>query len=466
MKVESEIMVSPKVEASGPLVLCPPYRASKRAQGSFRATVAGLNDDGWGVARVDGKVTFIEGALPGEDVTFLLEKRRKNYDRGWAFEVHSISPDRVTPACRYFGLCGGCSLQHLDSAAQIREKEQVLRDKLRQFGKLAPASWLTPVTGPAWGYRRSARLGVRYVEKKGGILVGFREQRSSYITPLRGCEVLDPRAAVLLPDLYDLLPTLSCFTRIPQIEVVCGDDTVALVFRHLERFTAEDLARMVEFARSHEIHVYSQLRGPESIAPIWVPHDVPLTYRLPEYELTFQFKPTNFVQINAEINRRMVHLAVELLDPGAEDHVLDLFCGLGNFTLPLARYAGRVTGVDADASLVAVGRANARLNAITNAEFRQADLYDADQAAIFWNGFRCDRLLLDPPRSGALDVIKTMPGPAKPGRIVYVSCNPATLARDAEYLVNVLGYSLASIGVMDMFPQTNHVESIAVFDGG
>jgi len=263
-----------------------------------------------------------------------------------------------------------------------------------------------------------------------------------------------------------LLSALSCFTRIPQIEVVCGDDTVALVFRHLEPFTADDLARMVEFARGHEIHVYGQLRGPESIAPIWVPHDVPLTYRLPEYDLTFQFKPTNFVQINAEINRRMVHLAVELLDPGAEDHVLDLFCGLGNFTLPLARYAGRVTGVDADASLVAVGRANARLNAITNAEFRQADLYDADQAAIFWNGFRCDRLLLDPPRSGALDVIKTMPGPAKPGRIVYVSCNPATLARDAEYLVNVLGYSLASIGVMDMFPQTNHVESIAVFDGG
>ena len=466
MKVNSEMMAAPNAAAPRSLVLSPPHRVIARGQGPFRTTILSLNDDGRGVARVDGKVTFIEGALPGEEVSFVLEKRRKNYDQGWAVEVHSQSPDRVVPRCGYFGLCGGCSLQHLDSAAQIREKEQVLRDKLRQFGKLTPASWLAPVTGPPWGYRRSARLGVRYVEKKGGILIGFREKRSSYITPLRSCEVLDPRIAVLLPALYDLIPALSCFTRIPQIEAVCGDDTVALVFRHLEPFTAEDRARLTGFAQHHAIHLYGQFGGPESITSIWVPDNAPLTYRLPDYDLKYEFKPTNFVQINAEINRRMVGRAVELLEPGPGDHVLDLFCGLGNFTLPLARQAGRVTGVEADGALIASAQVNARLNAIANVEFRQADLYDAGQAAAFWNGFRCDRMLIDPPRSGALEVIKTLPGPEKPRRIVYVSCNPATLARDAEYLVNVLGYSLASIGVMDMFPQTNHVESIAVFDGG
>ncbi|MCC6303459.1 MAG: 23S rRNA (uracil(1939)-C(5))-methyltransferase RlmD [Gammaproteobacteria bacterium] len=427
------------------------------------ARIDTLNDDGRGVARVDGKVSFIDGALPGELVRYRVLKGKRNFDQGELVEILEASPHRVAPACEHFGVCGGCSLQHLEATAQIAEKERILRDKLRQFGGVEPEHWLPALTGPVWGYRRSARLGVRNVPKKGGIIIGFRERRSSYLTPLYACHTLDARAARLLPALVGLITGLSCRDRIPQLEVACGDDEVALVFRHLEAFTATDLARLSDFGREHGVRVYLQPRGPESVTALEPSDPSPLSYHLPEFEVAIHFRPTDFIQVNAGINRRMVAQAVALLDPRPGETVVDLFCGLGNFTLPLARRAARVTGVEAERRLVLGARDNAARNGIVNAEFRQADLYDEAQARDFWAGASFDKLLIDPPRSGAMEVLKLLPGDG-PRRLVYVSCNPATLARDAEYLVNSHGYRLTRAGVMDMFPHTNHVESIAVFE--
>jgi 23S rRNA (uracil1939-C5)-methyltransferase len=427
------------------------------------ARIDALNDDGRGVARIDGKVTFIDGALPGELVKYRVLKGKRNFDQGELVEVVEASTHRVTPACDYFGVCGGCSLQHLDAAAQIMEKERVLRDKLRQFGGVEAEEWLAPLTGAVWGYRRSARLGVRNVPKKGGIIVGFRERRSSYLTPLRDCRTLDARVARLLPALIELIGGLSRNDRMPQIEVACGDDEAALVFRHLESLSAADLAVLTAFGRSHGIRIYLQPQGPESVAPLEPAEPSPLSYRLPDFDVTIHFRPTDFIQVNADINRQMVARAVALLDPLPEERVVDLFCGLGNFTLPLARRAAHVTGVEGERKLVLGARDNAERNGIDNAEFRQVDLYDEAQAQDFWSGARFDKLLIDPPRSGAMEVLKHLPQRG-PRRLVYVSCSPATLARDSEYLVNSRGYRLTRVGVMDMFPHTNHVESIAVFE--
>jgi 23S rRNA (uracil1939-C5)-methyltransferase len=427
------------------------------------ARIDALNDDGRGVARVDGKVTFIDSALPGELVKYQVSKGKRNFDQGELLEIIEPSPQRVTPECEYFGVCGGCSLQHLAPAAQILDKEQVLRDKLRQFGDITPEEWLPPLTGPAWGYRRSARLGVRNVPKKGGIIIGFRERHSSYLNPMRDCRTLDARAAHLLPALIELISGLSRNDRIPQLEVACGDDEVALVFRHLEPLTPADSEGLAAFGRRHGVRIYLQPQGPESVAPLQPADPPPLSYRLPEFDVTIHFRPTDFIQVNADINRQMVARAVALLDPQPEEQVIDLFCGLGNFTLPLARRAARVIGVEAERRLVLGARDNAARNGIGNAEFRQADLYDEAQARDFWSGAVFDKLLIDPPRSGAMEVLKHLPQRG-PRRLVYVSCNPATLARDGEYLVNSRGYRLTRIGVMDMFPHTNHVESIAVFE--
>jgi len=427
------------------------------------ARIDTLNDDGRGVARVDGKVTFIDGALPGELVTYRVLKGKRNFDQGELAEIIEPSPHRVTPACEYFGICGGCSLQHLDAAAQIVEKEQVLRDKLRQFGAVEPEGWLPPLTGPVWGYRRSARLGVRNVPKKGGIIIGFRERRSSYLTPLRNCQTLDPRVARLLPALIELISGISRNDRLPQIEAACGDDEVALVFRHLEPLAPADLARVAAFGRDHGVRIYLQPQGPDSVIALEPADPAPLVYHLPEFEVAIHFRPADFIQVNAGINRGMVAQAIALLDPRQDERVLDLFCGLGNLTLPLARRAAHVTGVEAERRLVLGARDNAVRNGIANVEFRQVDLYDEAQARDFWAGAAFDKLLIDPPRSGAMEVLKLLPDPG-PRRLVYVSCNPVTLARDGEYLVNSRGYRLTRIGVMDMFPHTNHVESIAVFE--
>lgn len=427
------------------------------------ARIEALSDDGRGLARIDGKVTFVAGGLPGERVRVAFEKSKRHYDHARVVEVLEPSPERVQPECRHFGVCGGCSLQHLDAAAQIREKEALLREKLQRFGGIAPREWLAPTRAESWHYRRSARLGVRDVPGKGGIIVGFRERRSSYLTPLADCLVLDRRISALLPALVELVSGLSCRERLPQIEAACGDEEAALVFRHLVPLTEDDLQRLSAFAETHGVRVYLQPGGPDSVAPLWPAAPGPLAYALPEFDLTMAFRPTDFIQVNAAVNRLVVSKAVELLDAGAGDTVLDLFCGLGNFTLPLARRAARAVGVEADLRLVEAARENARRNGVANAEFRQADLYDEAQAQALWRDTRPDRLLLDPPRSGAIEVLKHLPK-EPPRRIVYVSCNPATLARDAEYLVNARKYRLTHAGVLDMFPHTSHVESIAVFE--
>lgn len=426
------------------------------------ATVESLNHDARGVARVAGKVTFIDGALPGETVRFRYVNKHDRFDSGIVTEIVQPSMERVEPRCPHFGICGGCALQHLDPGAQLAAKQQVLADSLTHIGKLQPAGWLPPLIGPVWGYRRRARVGARMVPKKGGLLLGFRERRRSFITPLHTCPVLPPTISALLPALRDCLERLSHPDRVPQIELAEGDNATALVIRHLVSLTAEDKARLAEFGVRHDLQIWLQPGAPNTASPLTPSEPQPLYYRLPEFDVVIQFAPTEFVQVNHEVNRVMVSQALALLDPQPHETVLDLFCGLGNFSLPLARRAARVLGLEVDAQAAARARDNAEHNAIFNAEFRVANLYDEASAVAPWAEFRCDKLLLDPPRTGALEAIKRLTTPL-PGRIVYVSCNPATLARDAAYLVHVLGYRLASAGVLDMFPHTSHVESMALF---
>jgi 23S rRNA (uracil1939-C5)-methyltransferase len=450
------------------------------------AHIESFSHDGRGVAHIDGKATFIEGALPGETVRFRYLNRRNHYDSGRLVEVVMPSPDRVTPRCPHFGICGGCSLQHMSPEAQLAAKQQVLAEQLERLGKVKPESWLAPLSGPAWGYRRRARLGVRRVPKKGGVLVGFREKRKSFIADLESCAVLVPHVSALIPALRKLITNLSCPDRIPQVEVAVGDnfagseigrasarpeggcamdgaphEATALVFRHLVPLVENDCAQLRAFGEQYGMQVYLQPHGPESLEALWPENPAPLYYRLPEFDVAIQFRPTDFIQVNAALNAAMVHQALALLELKPEDRVLDLFSGLGNFTLPLARRAGRVLGIEVDAELIDGARANAARNGLNNVEFRAGNLYD-EAGPSPWAGCTFNKLLLDPPRSGAMEAIKRLAKPL-PERIVYVSCYPATLARDAEYLVRVLGYRLAATGAMDMFPHTSHMESMALF---
>lgn len=445
------------------LAMLNPVKDQNRAKTgeSCSAEVEQLSYDGRGVAHVDGKAVFIDGALPGEHVIFRYGKRQKRYDTGQLLEILSASPARVTPECTYFGTCGGCSLQHLQAEAQLAAKQQVLHDSLARIGKVVPACWLPPLRGPTWGYRRKARLGVRLVPKKGGVLVGFRERRHSFITPLADCKTLDPRLAALLPALTELIEGLSCAERIPQIEAAAGDHDVALVIRHLVALTVSDREQLRRFAERHTLQIHLQAEGPESVAALWPLEPPPLSYRLPQHDVEILFAPTDFVQVNTAANAGIVKLALQLLELRPHESVLDLFCGVGNFTLPLARRAARVLGLEGNAVLVERAQGNAAHNRISNASFRQADLY-REGPSIPWGEEHFDKLLLDPPRSGAIEVIKRLPA-HRPARIVYVSCYPATLARDSDYLVHALGYRLASVGVADMFPQTSHTEAIALF---
>jgi 23S rRNA (uracil1939-C5)-methyltransferase len=429
--------------------------------GTGTADIESLTHDARGVARINGKATFIEGALPGERVYFRYHNKKPRYDTGAVIEVLSPSPDRSTPPCPHFGVCGGCSLQHLGPRAQIVAKQQVLAETLAHVGQVQPQRWLEPVTGPDAGYRRRARLGARLVPKKGGVLVGFRERRSSYIAELTTCYVLDRRAAELMPALRALIATLSRPDRVPQIEVAAADNALALVFRHLEPLTDDDRKRLQDFGETYEVVVYVQPGDPTTIAPLWPTPTPTLTYDMPEFGLSLAFTPVDFVQVNAAVNRALVSRAVALLDVQSEDRVLDLFCGLGNFTLPLARRAKSVVGIEADDGLIERARANAERNQIANAEFRLGNLYDTTMP-FAWASEGYSKLLLDPPRAGAMEAIKALPADG-PKRIVYVSCYPATLARDSDYLVRVLGYRLESAGVADMFPHTDHVESIALY---
>lgn len=428
-----------------------------------RMQVASLADDGRGVARVDGKTVFVHGALPGEEVMAQRVRRHRRYDEADLLEVLVAAPERVAPRCEHFGVCGGCALQHLDAARQIEVKRRHVAEQFARVGHVEPARWLEPLTGPAWGYRRRARLGVRNVIKKGRVLVGFRERAKPYVTDVRHCPVLAGPVADLVGALAELVGTLDIRDRLPQFEVAVADDATVLVARVLDPPGDADLERLRSFAATQAVEFYLQPGGLDSIAPLSAPA-TPLTYRLPAFDVEIQFEPSDFIQVNADINAKAVSLAVELIEPGPSDAVLDLFCGLGNFTLPLARRAARVTGVEGDAGLVARARANAHRNGIDNADFHVADLMtDPGQAAWAMQDYR--RVLLDPPRAGAAGVLPLI-GRIRPQRIVYVSCHPASLARDAGVLVNEFGFRLAAAGVMDMFPHTAHVESIALFEAG
>ncbi|MET0088870.1 MAG: 23S rRNA (uracil(1939)-C(5))-methyltransferase RlmD [Candidatus Thiodiazotropha sp.] len=424
--------------------------------------IESLTHDAKGVAHVDGKATFVHGSLPGERVRFQYTGRWRKYDEGRVVEVLEASTDRVEPRCSAFGICGGCSLQHLDETVQIRSKQQSLLDSLKHIGRVEPAQVLDPLRGDsAWGYRRKARLGVKYVAKKGGVLVGFRERSSSFVADIETCPILHPRVDELLPALRELIGSLSIRDQVPQIEMAMGDQVCVLIFRLLSPPSSADLERLAWFGPEHQVAVYLQEGGPDTVRPL-DGKDVELSYELPAFDVTLAFEPSDFTQVNSDINRQMILRAVEMLELTEEDRVLDLFCGLGNFTLPLARRAGQVVGVEGDAGLVARARENARRNGIRNADFFTANLY-AELEHEPWMQGRYNKVLLDPPRSGAFEVLHHLPRLGA-RRIVYVSCYPGTLARDAGVLVGEHGYRLVSAGVMDMFPHTAHVESIALFE--
>ncbi len=425
--------------------------------------VEGLVHDGRCIAHRDGKAVFIDGALPGEAVAFEYLATHRKFDEGRVTGIQRASPDRVEPFCPHFGTCGGCSLQHMAPAAQIRAKQELLLDNFRHIGRVEPGRLLPPLTGPDRGYRTKARLGVKYVHGKERTLVGFREKRRSLLAELHGCAVLHPAIGNRIEALAQLIDTLEARERLPQIEVAVTESVAALVFRHLDPLSAPDRVRLQAFGEQYGLHIYLQPAGPDSVHLLW-PEASRLEYELPDQAVRIGFRPTDFTQINPVINRQIVGRVLELLDVTAQSRVLDLFCGLGNFTLPLARSAGHVTGVEGEAGLVERARANARRNGLGNTEFHVADLA-TDNTAAAWAGAPYDRVLLDPPRSGA-DAVMNLLGNIRPQRIVYVSCHPGSLARDAGRLVSEYGYRMPCAGVMDMFPHTAHVESIALFERG
>jgi 23S rRNA (uracil1939-C5)-methyltransferase len=425
------------------------------------ADIVDLAHDGRGVARVDGKTVFIDGALPGERVRFRVFKRRRQLDEAGLVEVLVASPERVVPACEHFGICGGCSLQHLSAPAQLAAKQRQLLDNLERIGKVRPERVLAPLRGPAWAYRRRARLGVKYVHKKGRVLAGFRERDKPYIADLRRCEVLQAPLAALPRDLAALVETLAIREKIPQVEVSAGDAATALVFRVLEPPGPEDTEKIAAFGAEYGVQIFLQTGGLDTVRALR-PHYPPLTYAVDEGRAVIEFGPVDFIQVNREINASMVTAALELLQLTASDTALDLFCGLGNFTLPLARRARRVLGVEGDASLVAKAESNAARNGVGNAAFVKENLFEPAQFGP-WAHERYDVVLLDPPRAGAAALLTRM-AHWRPRRVVYISCHPGSLARDAESLVHAQGFRLTCAGVMDMFPQTTHVESIAVFE--
>lgn len=427
------------------------------------ASIQSIDHAGQGVARVGGKVVFIDGALSGEEVAYATLRRKPSYEFARAEQILRPSFLRVEPRCRYFGTCGGCSLQHLDPSAQMAVKQRVLEDSLWHIGRLRPELILPAIHGPAWGYRYRARLAVRDVPKKGGVLVGFHEKRSSFVADMESCEVLPARISSLLKPLRGLIGSLSIRSRVPQVEVAVGEGVAVLVLRILEPLKREDEALLKEFADHHAIQWYLQPKGPESAYPFYPSGGGELCYTLPDFDIVIGFHPTQFTQVNPWINQVLVRRAVALLDPRPGERIADFFCGLGNFALPLARRGAQVAGFEGSPALLEGARANARRNGLAErAEFLEADLFAVDEAWMSQQG-RFDKMLIDPPRDGAVEVVKALSLEA-PQRIVYVSCNPTTLARDAAVLVHVKGYSLKAVGVANMFPHTAHVETIALFE--
>jgi 23S rRNA (uracil1939-C5)-methyltransferase len=438
-----------------------------------KTKIDSLSHDGRGVAHIEDKAVFIDGALPGEEVMFVYTGKRKNYDEGKVEQVLTASPDRVEAKCEHFGICGGCSLQHLDPEKQILAKQDTLLENFDRIGKVQPETILPPVTGPHWGYRRKARLGVKYVRKKERVLVGFREKRNPFLADINQCEVLHPSVGHNIEGLAKLIGSMEAYDRIAQIEVAVSDETTALVFRNLDELSEKDVQALVDFSKEHNLYLYLQPAGPDSVQLIWPEHineensgskQPALSYRLDAYDMEIWFEPTDFTQVNSEINQKMIDLALELLALNKTDKVLDLFCGIGNFSLALARNAAEVVAVEGEAIMVQRAKMNAAANQIENVQFHVANLYEENQKQKpEWAAQQYDKVLLDPPRSGAIEILDQVAS-MNPSKIVYVSCHPGSLARDAEELVNRHGYRLVKAGVMDMFPHTAHVESIALFE--
>ncbi len=442
-------------------------RAKRLPVEPVRADITDLSHDGKGVAHIDGKVVFIHGALPGEEVMFRLTGRRKAFDTGAVVEVLRPSPDRVQPQCPHFDACGGCALQHLNADAQRDAKQHVLEENLQRIGSVSPQSWLPPLSADPWGYRRKARLSVRNVPGKGRVLVGFRERAGRYVCDMLECHTLIPGVGQHLNTLSECIGQLSIPDEIPQIEVAAGDHALVLVIRHLAPLTPEDRRQLENLGEIMQARIWLQSGGPDTVTPLLVDgEETQLTFKLQQNNprgdaLEFAFSPLNFVQVNATMNQQMVSQTLTALDLQPQHRVLDLFCGLGNFTLPIAMACDQAVGVEGEQSLVDLANQNAQSNGITNAEFHLADLRE-EQAGAGWKKTPFDRILLDPPRSGAAEIIPLLSALAAP-KVVYVSCHPGSLARDAGALV-AAGYQLTQAGIMDMFPHTAHVESIAVFD--
>lgn len=464
----------------GPAVRDPAVaRSRSRLNREFAIEIHDLSHDGRGVGRHEGKAVFVAGALAGETVRVKQTGRNRHFDEAETLEVLVASPDRVTPRCRHFGVCAGCVLQHLAEPKQIDAKQRVLLENLARIGHVGPERVLPPLTDAAWGYRRKGRFSVRFVEKKGRTVVGFRESNPRFVAELSHCHTLVPALGERIPELAALVDSLDGKRTIPQIEFIAGDrrrpslaaaepgflpgdgPEVALVLRHLEALGAADRERLIAFAQATGFALFLQPDGVDSVQPLW-PERTELAFAMPDHGITMAFRPLDFIQVNAGLNRKMIASALALLDPQPQDRVLDLFAGLGNFTLPLARHAGKVVGVDGEAGLVARARGNAERNGLANVEFHAADLAK-DLSAEPWMKQGFDKLLLDPPRAGAAEVLAQLPLKGI-RRIVYVSCHPGSLARDAGFLVRERGFRLQAAGAMDMFPQTAHVESIALFE--
>lgn len=431
------------------------------------ALIESLDHQGRGVAHVDRKAIFISGALPGETVEYASFRQKAGYELAECVRILKPSAQRVTPLCPHFATCGGCSMQHLNAAGQLAAKQRVLEDALWHIARLRALTVYAPIVGIPWGYRWRARFSVRRVEKKGGVLIGFHERKSSFVADMDSCAVLPLHVSRLLPELRGLVDTLSIRSRLPQIELAATEEQTALVLRILAPLTAADKTRLRQFATQHALTLYLQAGGPQS-ATLFHPVDAPpLAYALPEFDLRLSFAPTEFTQVNPAVNRLLLRRAMQLLQPLAGERIADLFCGLGNFSLPIARLGAAVLGIEGIAGLVERARQNAAANGLAErCEFAVADLF-APTTTLMARLTDCAKWLLDPPREGAIDLIKALAGEAKsrwPRRLVYVSCNPATLARDAAVLAHELGYRLRGAGVLGMFPHTAHVESIALFE--
>ena len=428
---------------------------------TLSATIESLSHEGRGIAHINGKTVFIDGALPGEEVQFRYTRKRGQFDEGRVVDVVESSALRVEPRCRHYALCGGCSLMHLDSGQQILHKQTVLLEQLQHIGGLEPERVIPPLSASNWGYRRKARMGVKYVAGKEKVLVGFREKNSRFIADIDSCEVLHPFLGEIIGQLKELIRGLSVYRHIPQLEVAISDAFAAIIIRHIAPLTESDMKVLGEYEKTRPVRFYLQPAGLDSVHSLSDQDEQDLYYRLDNHDVSVEFSPVDFTQVNFDLNPLLVDRVISLLDLSAADTVLDLFCGLGNFTLPIARYANFATGVEGSEELVCRANRNAQKNSLSNVDFRACDLSGQDAAEVLGQDY--NKVLLDPPRSGAREIIEQL-DLQRVEKLVYVSCNPATLARDAGILVKQAGFSLKAAGVMDMFPHTSHVESIALFE--